>query len=651
MSRPVIVALLLFAVVAVACVYYPVLGASTIWVDDPQYLTDNPLVLNPSWESAERFLSEVQHPSTVAGYYQPLTMISLMGDAAMGGDAEQLRPFHRTSLALHILNTALVIVLLTLLFHEPYTAAMIGVLFGVHPLTVEPVSWITERKTLLATFFAFSSFIAYVQFTRARTTASRRAWYGGVALSYALALLSKPTSTPLPIMFLLLDYWPLKRLDRGVVLEKVPLLALGLIAGAVTIISQQSTGIIQYPSFQSWTAVFLATCYNVVFYLWKMVWPMPLSAFYLRPNPMSVTEPSLLFGVAGTAVLVTLVAISVRWTRAFVTGWLVYLIALLPTVGLLRITPVLVSEKYAYLPSLGLILVLGWLLAKCWSVEVPENRRTLARAAVCVTVLAVAGAEATATRRYLAVWHDNEALYGYVHAHSPRAWYLQPIFGNVLAREGRYEEAAVHYLQAEHDEALAGVPTHASLQQNLGNALTALGRPEEAVVHYKKALALEPDDVGTLDNLGLALDQTGKADEASETFRSVLRLDANDAIANNGVGRILAKEGNAERAVTYYRAAVRAKPDFVEARSNLGDTLQGLGELDEAITQYRGALQLDPKDPNVHNNLAAALLAKGMTEEAVAELEIAVRLNPADPDLQANLGAALATRSADGARQ
>jgi protein O-mannosyl-transferase len=659
--RRLVVGVLLIAVaIVVGWVYRPVLGASAIWVDDQQYVTDNPLVLNPSWGAVKQFLSEVQHPSTVMGYYQPLTMISLMLDSATGGGPDRLRPFHRTSLALHIINTTLVIVLLILLFEEPYTAAMVGLLFGVHPLTVEPVSWIADRKTLLATFFALGALIAYVKYTYARTLdaadasrqagarlhiSSGRSWYAGTAACYALALLSKPTSTPLPILFLLLDYWPLRRLDRGAVLEKIPFLVLGSIASAVTILSQQSTAIIQYPGSQSSSAILLAICYNVVFYLWKMVWPVHLFGFYLRPDPMSLQSPMLIAGVVGTLMLLLLSSISLLWTRALLTGWLFYLVALLPTMGVLRVATVIVAEKYAYLPSLGLMLVLAWLLARCWSVG--RGAGTGGRpvqAAVCVVALALGAAEARATRRYLTIWHDSDALYGYVQTYSPRAWYLQSDFGDILAREGNNEEAAAHYLQAEADEKEAGVPPHAALQQDLGNALLLLGRTDEAIAHYKRALALEPADPGVMMNLGVALDQIGKSDEAIAMFRAVLRANPTDVDANDQLGRALAAQGNFEQAVAYYRAAVQLKPDFAEAHVNLADTLQAMGHFDEAIAQYRVALQLDPNDPGVHNNLAAALTEKGMIEEAITHLRTALRLNPALHDVQTNLSEALARR-------
>jgi protein O-mannosyl-transferase len=660
--RHLIVGVLLIAVaVVVGWVYRPALGATAIWLDDQQYVTDNPLVLNPSWAAVERFLTEVQHPSTVMGYYQPLTMISLMLDSATGGGPDRLQPFHRTSLVLHVINTILVIVLLILLFDEPYTAAMVGVLFGVHPLTVEPVSWIAERKTLLATLFALGALIAYVKYARARAidpagsrtnagtrtrhVPSSRRWYGGIAVCYVLALLSKPTSTPLPMLFLLLDYWPLRRLNRGAILEKVPFFVLGSIAGGITILSQQNTAIIQYPSYQSWSAVLLVLCYNIVFYLWKMIWPTHLFAFYRHPDPLSAASPMLAAGVFGTVALAVMTGISLLWTRAFLTGWLFYLVALLPTMGVLRVATTIVSEKYAYLPSLGLVLVLTWLLGRCWSLgRGAGTRGRLIQAVVCVIALVTGAAEARATRRYLTVWHDNDALYGYVQRYTPRAWYLQSDFGDILSREGKNQEAVSHYLQAEADEKEAGVPAHAAVQQDLGNALFALGRIDEAVVRYQRVLALEPGNLGAMMNLGLAFDQIGKSDDAIAMFRGVLRVNPTDVPATNQLGRALAKQGNLDQAVVYYRAAVQRKPDFAEAHVNLADTLQAMGHFDQAIAQYRVALQLNPTDPAVHNNLAAALTERGMIDEAITHLRAALQLNPADQDVQANLREALARR-------
>ncbi|MFH0980558.1 MAG: glycosyltransferase family 39 protein, partial [Planctomycetota bacterium] len=228
--RGLLAVLILVVALTVAAVHWPALSAQTLSFDDAQYLTKNLLVQNPSWASAGRFLREVLEPSTVSGYYQPLAMISLMLDHALGGRADQLRPFHRTSLILHISNTALVIVLLYLLFRQAWVAVAVGLLFGLHPLTVEPIPWIGERKTLLATFFALCCFITYVGYAR------RRSWkrYVACLVWFVLALMSKPTTTPLPVLLLLLDYWPLRRLNKRAVLEKVPFLIIAGLSAVIT---------------------------------------------------------------------------------------------------------------------------------------------------------------------------------------------------------------------------------------------------------------------------------------------------------------------------------------------------------------------------------------------------------------------------------
>ena len=210
--RGVLLLALLAAVVAAAicAAYWPVLSAQAISFDDAQFVTENPLVQNPSWQSAGQFLSEVRKPSTVKGYYLPLSMISLMLDYAAGGRPDDLRAFHRTSLALHVLNSVLVIVLIYSLFQQVWPAALLGLLFGLHPLTVEPVAWVGERKTLLAAFFALWCLILYVRYTRN----ARWRWAVASLVMYLLALLSKPTAAPLPLLLLLLDWWPLRRIGK-----------------------------------------------------------------------------------------------------------------------------------------------------------------------------------------------------------------------------------------------------------------------------------------------------------------------------------------------------------------------------------------------------------------------------------------------------
>ena len=275
LSQTDLLAILIFIVcITVALVYWPALSAQAISGDDNQYLTNNFLVQNPSWSSAQQFLTEVLEPSTVRGYYQPLTMISLMLDYAMGGRASDLSIFHATSICLHVANTALVIMLLYMLFGKVWPAIAVGLLFGVHPLTVEPIPWVGERKTLLAAFFALWCMILYVRYTH------KKNWklYIFCVLTYILALMSKPTTTPLPILLLLLDFWPLRRLSKRTFLEKIPFFVIMIIFAAITIISQSRTANITMPGEYEPMQIPLVLCHNIIFYLYKiqgLIFPGP----------------------------------------------------------------------------------------------------------------------------------------------------------------------------------------------------------------------------------------------------------------------------------------------------------------------------------------------------------------------------------------
>ena len=312
--------LIIIVCILVFIIHLPALSGRALLIDDDQYLTKNVLVQNPGFNSIRRFFTEVLEPSTVKGYYQPLTMISLMGDYALGGRPENLKPFHRTSLLLHMANTALVIILLYLLFGHAWIAAGVGLLFGLHPLTVECVSWISQRKTVLSAFFALWSLLLYISFAR------KRSWklYAGCLLMYVLALMSKPTAIPLPFLMLLLDYWPLKRLNRQAIKEKLPLFTSGVIFAIVIYISQSRTFFVTLPGQYNPRYIPLVFIHNTAFYMFKIIWPVNLSPYYAYTKPMGLSDPVILAGILVTCLMVNLMIFSLRKTRSVLTACLFF---------------------------------------------------------------------------------------------------------------------------------------------------------------------------------------------------------------------------------------------------------------------------------------------------------------------------------------
>jgi len=592
-SRPAkkltLLAVLIMAVCSVVlAAHWPALSAKATSLDDDQYLIKNPLVQNPGWSSARSFLTEILKPSTVKGYYQPLSMISLMIDYRLGGRQDNLLPFHRTSLVLHLANTALIIVLLYLLFGLPWAAAAAGLLFGVHPLTVEPVAWVSDRKTLLAAFFSLWSLIFYAY---SRTTHHARRTtvplYIGSFLAYLLALMSKPTSIPLPALMVLMDYWPLKKLNWQSLLKNAPLFVLGGAFAVITYVSQKNTSDITSPAALGVSHIFLKICHNIVFYLYKIVWPVRLSSFYLPPEPFGLSHPAVLGGVIGTGILIALLVVSSRWTPAALTGWLFFFIAVLPTIGIVGFTEVVAADKHVYLPSTGLLMVLASFLIWLF-----DKKGLVLKYAVVAGILTASVAEVAATHRYLAYWRDTETLYERMIALTPEPAAVHYALAGELSEQGKNDEAIYHYLKA-----IEFKPDFADAHYDLGCALYSKGKTEEAVRHYNLALKLKPNSARILNNLGVALKSLGRFEDAVGCYNQAIQIEPDYAEAHNNLGNALKAQGKLDEAVAHFRQALRLNPENANFNYNLGLTLQAQGKFDESAGYFREAMRLRPDWP------------------------------------------------------
>ena len=600
--RTVLIGVAVIAAIVVLVVYLPVLSAQARALDDAQYLEDNPLITRPSVANAGRFFAEVLEPSTVEGYYQPLSMVSLMLDSALAGSVSDLRPFHRTALGLHLLNTVLVIVLLYLLFDQPLIAAVVGLLFGVHPLTVESVAWVSQRKTLLAMALALGCLIAYVRYAR-----RRQPFIYGVALAlFIAALLAKPTVTPLPFLLVLLDAWPLRCFSRRTVIEKVPFLVVAMVFAVITVVSQGRTAEISAPTYWAWWQIPLVVAYDLAFYLTKVFYPAGLTINYPVPAVMNLAQPLVIAGLSLIALRVLVGGLTLKKFKTVTVTGLWFLIALAPTMGLIGFTNVIVADRFVYFPGLALLMALAAGLNALWR-RWSATGLLYRRLALLLVPVAFAAVWAAVAQQYLQLWKSTESLFTY---------------------------------------AIAKAPHEPRLEAQLGFALGRQGRFADAVPHYQRALELsDGGDLNVLNNLAVAyvnLGQFEAALEACQRASQMAQTPAQQAMVQMNWGNALVAAKKYDLAIEHYRRVLEIQPDSVRVLTNLAVAYMEQGQLDAAKMQLAKAVKLDPLSAMAHYNLGLLHLRQGQPQAAIESLQRAVQLAPGNLAIQRDLAAAQA---------
>ncbi len=633
----------------VAAVHYPALSALAISLDDRQYLIENHLVRNPSVHSVQRFFAEIRRPSTVDGYYQPLSMTSLMLDYAMGGRPDNLRPFHRTSLLIHLANVALLMWLVARLFGRAGPAMVAGLLYGLHPLTVEPLAWVGERKTLLATFFALACLICYVRYARR----GHRWAYVATMCLYVLGLLSKPTVVPLPALMLLLDGWPLNRLSWRAVLEKIPLLVIAAVDSVVAISTQGAQVQTPYPA----GTIALVIAHNVPFYLGKILVPVGLTSVYPFPEPLSLGNPAMLaMGIA--SLLLTAGALwSIRYTRAVFFGISFFFVAIFPTFTNVGYSPGIAADKYAYFPLAGMVMLVAWMLNRAWpSGGEWRGARKLATGLVVAGLVVGYG---LGTRYQYRFWRDTEALFRRMVALAPNSssgymglaaglaqknqldeiikllgpvvqrhpeWYdVQTNLGNTLARRNQTSEAIEH-LQL----AVQYAPTYLTARHSLAVTLMTAGRRREAISHLQALLALKPEHLAARVALARALTLEDRLAEALEQSQKAIELGPMDLAARRQLAEILVRMHRYAEASVQLQVIVEQEPLVAAAHHNLANALALSSRPAEAEARWRQAVQLGPTYLPAHLGLADLLASSGRRGEAVQEYQHILELDPAN---------------------
>jgi Tfp pilus assembly protein PilF len=593
------VALVLFAVTL--GVYAQVASFDFVSYDDPDYVTANPHVTaaftreGVAWALSNRF----------NGNWQPLTWLSHMLDAALFGS--WAGGHHLVSALLHAGNAALLFAVLATATGARWRSALVAALFALHPLHVESVAWISERKDVLSACFALLSTWTYVQYTREH----RPALYMATFLFLALGLMAKAMLVTLPCVFLLLDHWPLRRaLAPRLVLEKLPFFALALFFCILTVASQHEVGATHDGSGLTLAERVANAIVSSVAYLGDTFWPLGLAVFQPHPYlPETGGSPLALWQVTGATVLLLVVTAGTLMSRRgyALVGWLWYLGMLVPVLGLVQMGVQGRADRYTYLPHVGLFILLVW-GGRDLAVRLAGDSAARARAlqrGVAVTLTGILTACAVLTWQQSRHWRDARSLFQRAAAVHPRSATVHVGLGEVLARTGDLAAAEDHYRRA-----LAVEPAFAEAHTNLGGVLAARGQATAALAHFEAAVRSEPGVVETQINLANALAALGREEEAIARYAEALRRGPTSAEAHFNLGNVLLSQGRLEDAAAHFRAALRARPAFAQAHVNLGYVLASQGRPGEAIAHFQKALEIRPDYVKAQTALRHALVAR-----------------------------------------
>jgi len=645
----------------IALVFFPVRRFEFVNYDDPDYVSSNPRVQTGlRWENA-RWAFTSGHASN----WHPVTWLSHMLDSQLFGPNPG--PAHLVSVAFHAVNTMLLFLVSRRITGAHWRSALVAALFGLHPLRVESVAWVSERKDVLSGFFLLLTLGAYCRYVESwgssgflrssvpeltegsitaspapiqneleqQSAARRWLWYGLAVACFALGLMSKPMLVTLPFWLLLLDYWPFKRFlleksdaNKALALffEKIPFFLLAVGASVVTLFVQRSGGAVS--TSLSFSGRIANALVSYVRYLGKTVWPLNLSVLYPHPGHW----PAWQVGGAAVVLLVILVTVILLSRRKgyLPVGWFWFMGGLVPVIGLVQVGVQSMADRYTYLPSIGLLILI------VWGISDVVDRWQLSRPPVAAVAIALVIASAVLTERQLCFWHDSTALFQRALEVTSNNYLAYNNLGFDLSKNGKFQEAKEDYRKS-----LAINPQYPDALNNMGFALAGEKKYAEALPYYEAAVRIAPKQPEIRNNLGNALSELGKINEAIEQYRIVLSQNPDHADAHNNLGIALAMQGRLDEAVGHFRAAIRAKPAYAGAHSNLGNALAAQHQFVEAIREYQESLRISPQDPQAHNNLGNALVEQGRLDEAMDQYGQALRLNANNPEAHFNLAITL----------
>jgi len=656
--------LLLFIVVV--STFLPSLRNEFIEYDDSVYVYNNEHVKQGlSWNGIVWAFSDVS-----TGNWHPLTWFTHMLDAQIHGGAAW--GHHLTSVLLHAINTVLLFVVLRRMTGMVWASLAAAALFGLHPMRVESVTWICERKDVLSGFFWIVSLWAYARFVEesSKTTPKAKGFYLASILLFFCGLMSKPVMVTFPCVLLLLDFWPLERWKTmrpgKLVVEKLPFFLLTGLVCSLTYVAQKHTGMMNPLADLNFSERLQNVPVAYVRYLGKAFWPTDLCALYPHPGQWPI---AFVLGSLALIAAITVLAFLQRKQRPFLlAGWLWFLGTAVPMIGIVQVGAQSMADRYSYIPIIGICIALAMGVA-----SLVKNRRPTP---AWLGVIGPALVCAMLTRQQITYWRDNASVWQRAiavttanyeaHYRLARALAIQgdldaaivefenvvqlrPNFaeahyslGKALALNGRLDEALTRFQRAVEID-----PGNVVALNNVGNILLQRGRFHEAIANFRRALEIQSDNGPAHSNLGYALVQLRQVDEAVAHLQKAVEFQPGNSSAHNNLGSVYLQRGDFARAAAEFQIVLQLEPNSVEAYSNLGSSFLALSKPAEAIRAFHAAVTLRPDSAELHRNLGFALSQQGRLDEAIREFEEAVRLKPDYADARTQLENAQAKKAAE----
>jgi protein O-mannosyl-transferase len=609
-SRAVVAAVAIGLVVVTMAAYWGVAGNGFVYYDDNNYVYENYYVRQGlTWQSVRWAFTAFD-----ASNWHPLTWLSHMMDVQLFGLKAGWH--HVTGLTFHIANVLLLFGLLRYMTGRLWASAFVAAVFALHPLHVESVAWVSERKDVLSTSFCFAALWAYGRYARQPGVGR----YMLVLMLFVLGLLCKPMLVTLPALLLIVDYWPLERFGGrspgSLVVEKLPFFAVSAASAVVTVMAQQSA-IIELARASIPTRLTNAVI-SYCTYLWQTVWPVGLAAYYPHPQ-----RPLYGPAAAGLAVLVAVTIFVLRQARQrryLAAGWAWYLVSLVPVIGIVQVGDQGHADRYMYIPMVGVLIMVGWGLG-----DAVRSRPSLRIVAAAASAAAFVGM-GVLTYAQVGCWKDDISLFGHAVRVVKGNYVMKMKLGDALLVEHRDSEAL-----AELEESLKIHP--------MGHTYAAIGAVYQsrrdltkAAECYQKALEMSPSMKSALVNMGGVMMDLGRYKESEDYLRKALAVDPYSVDAYSLLGRAQASAGKIDEAVVSLKKANQLAPDVPVVHFSLGVIYAMKHDFTVAIAEYERCLALSPKDAVAMSHLAACLAAAGRREEAVKEYEasIATDANVAD---------------------